>query len=282
MIFIILALIGVVGLILASYFDIKTREIPNIISFTMIALGLGLRLIYSVINKEIMFFVYGLLAFGIFFLFGVLMYYTKQWGGGDTKLLMALGALFGTWSTDYFLLSLIITLIFVAAVYGLVWAVYLTIKNYRKFSKIFKQIYYNKKIQTIIISVFAVLLILVSLIIEDKTLGFVLTIMAFLVLIYYYLLIYLKVVEKACMEKTIPVSKLTEGDWVIHDVKKGNKLIYSKKYNITKKHIEILNKYKIKEVTIKEGFPFVPAFLLALIINFLISKILVRFLLSFM
>ena len=43
--------------------------------------------------KSNFFLLYSLITFGAFFDIGLIMYYTKQWGGGDSKLLMGLGAL---------------------------------------------------------------------------------------------------------------------------------------------------------------------------------------------
>ncbi|MDD5178352.1 MAG: A24 family peptidase [Candidatus Nanoarchaeia archaeon] len=280
MIFLLLAVIGVIGLALASYFDIKTKEIPNIISFTMIALGLGLRLIYSIVTKEIMFFVYGLIAFGIFFSIGGILYYTKQWGGGDTKILMALGALYGAWSTKYFLISLILILVAVASIYGLIWAVYLSIKHRKDFKAKFLEIYKKNKVQILFVFIVSIGLIISSFFLESF-MAVVLWIVAALILVYYHLLMYMHAVEKSCMEKTIPVSKLTEGDWILGTIKKGNKIIYSKHNpSVTKKQIELLKKHKISKVRTKDGFPFIPAFLIALILTFIFSSVVINFLIN--
>ena len=58
---------------------------------------------------------------------GILLYLARQWGGGDTKLLMALGALFGTRPffvpastfSFPFLAVLLINIAIVGALYGL-------------------------------------------------------------------------------------------------------------------------------------------------------------------
>ena len=83
---IILVIIGLIGLILATLNDIKHKEVPDFISYSLIAIGLSLRLIYLLTYKQYSYFLYALLYGAIFFGLGSIMYYTKQWGGGDTKL----------------------------------------------------------------------------------------------------------------------------------------------------------------------------------------------------
>ncbi|MDD5253832.1 MAG: A24 family peptidase [Candidatus Nanoarchaeia archaeon] len=274
MIFWILTLIGLIGLVLASYFDIKTKEVPNIISFSMIALGLGLRLIYSIITKNEMFFRNSLLIVSVFFILGGILYVYKKWGGADTKILMALGALFYPWSTPYFLVSFLIIFLLVASVYGFIWAAYVSIKHKEEFKKTFVIIYKKKKTQTIILFFVFLLLFVISLIVSDISLRFVLMLLAILSLLYHYLWIFTKAVEKSCMEKTVPVSKLVEGDWIIGEIKKGNKVLYPKDLPlITKNHISLFKKYGIKEVRIREGFAFIPVFLITLVITLFFDKV---------
>ena len=83
---------GLIGLLIATMTDIKTREVPDWLSYSLIVIGLGVRLIYSLFEWNFSYVLFGFIGFGIFFLIALFMYYTKQWGGGDSKLLMGLGA----------------------------------------------------------------------------------------------------------------------------------------------------------------------------------------------
>jgi hypothetical protein len=77
------------------------------------------------------------------------------------------------------------------------------------------------------------------------------------------------------MIKKISVNKLTEGDWIIENVYYKNRLLYNKNNpGITNSEIKLLKKFNIKYVLIKEGLPFVPSFLLALIISLIFGNIL--------
>src|SRR3989338_201636 len=79
----------------ASYTDFKTREVPDWLNFSLVASGIGINLIFSLVFLDFSYIANSLLGFGLFFLLGMLMFYTGQWGGGDSKMLMGLGALLG-------------------------------------------------------------------------------------------------------------------------------------------------------------------------------------------
>ena len=77
------------------------------------------------------------------------------------------------------------------------------------------------------------------------------------------------------MYKYISVDKLTEGDWVAEDIIVKGKLICSKKdLELTKEQISKLRKLKIKNVFVKEGIPFVPSFLIGLLITLIWGNLL--------
>src|SRR3989338_4002757 len=93
---IILICVGLLGVIIAAISDIKTREVPNIVSYGLIFAGFCLRLIHSVVTHEWGYFLWGAVSFLVIFIVGNILYRTAQWGGGDTKLLMGVGIIFAT------------------------------------------------------------------------------------------------------------------------------------------------------------------------------------------
>ena len=136
----ILVIIALIWLIFATYFDIKTQEIPDWLTYSLIIIAIVLKLLHSLATNEWNFFYYGLLGGLIFFAIGSLMYYTKQWGGGDTKLLAGLGIAFTSYPRfllNYlnpnlnfpFLFTLFINILIAGALYGIIWTFVLAIKN---------------------------------------------------------------------------------------------------------------------------------------------------------
>jgi len=93
MIFYITIIISIIGLIIATYTDLKSRIVKNKLNFSLAIIGLIIYSIQSILHLDITPFLYSL--FGLFFgfLFGWALWKLGVFAGGDVKLFMALGAL---------------------------------------------------------------------------------------------------------------------------------------------------------------------------------------------
>lgn len=269
-----------VGLIIATLTDIKSREVPDYLNYFLIASGFAYRLFYSILYNNIYYFLYGLLGFVIAFLIGITLYLTKQWGGGDAKLLMALGIIFATKPSfiteGFFLLNLILNIFLSGAIYGLFYGVYLALKNREKFLLEFKKIINTDKIKflRIFILIIASISGLLALISHDFATTIILFGLIAFLFFYIHLWVFVKSVENVCMFKIVPSIKLTEGDWIVDDIIHNKKIIYKKeKLSADKKDILRIINSGIKNVKIKEGIPFVPSFLIGSIITILFGSL---------
>ncbi|MFH1332293.1 MAG: A24 family peptidase [archaeon] len=275
MIDLLLIAVGITGLVIATVVDIKKREVPDWISYSMIASGFGLRLINSLITNQWNYFLYGAVGFGVMFVIGVLMYYTKQWGGGDTKLIAALGVIFATVGTkNFFLLDLFINILIIGAAYGIFMGVVLAIKHWKEFKEEAKKtMIKHRKLRMITLLIGVAVLVAVFLI-QDNLTKLMLGIPTIFLIMYVYLITLMRAVDKACMYKHVEVNKLTEGDWVAEEVKANGRVICGPKdLGLEKEQIEELRKAKIKKVLVKEGIPFVPPFLIATIVTLIFGNI---------
>ncbi|MEK6934285.1 MAG: A24 family peptidase [Nanoarchaeota archaeon] len=267
-----LIIITLAALISATITDLRTKEVPDWISYALIFSGLSIRLIFSLINSEPFYFLYGLLGFGSMFLLGNILYHTKQWGGGDAKLIMGLGSTLATKpfylqnSIMPFLLILILTIFIIGSIYGFIWSLALIFKNPKNFKEEFLKLNsQNYKIIKILTIVVAIILIFLSFYLTN--LKFIPIIIAVLLLIYPYLFIAVKAIENLHFYRLIPVERLVEGDWIAQDIKLNNKIVYPKReLGIEKKDIDKLIKIGVKKALIKDGIPFIPSFLLGAII----------------
>src|SRR3989344_455919 len=230
MIWIFFVSITLIFLIFASISDLKTREVPDWLNYSLIAIGLGGRGIYSIIEKDYKILLYGIIGFGIFFIISNIMYFTKQWGGGDAKLLMGLGAMFGSYeginilrpNLDIpFLAILLINILLAGTIYGILYSIFLAIKKRKEFAREFKK---ESQKELIIGAVLGLLLIAAG-IFFNSILGYMIIIFGIIIAVFTLLYIFLKVIEKTCMIKYIDVNKLTEGDWIAENVKYKNKVI---------------------------------------------------------
>ncbi len=91
--------LALVYIVFAVIQDVRTREIANWLSFSLIIFTLGFRFFYSLFQGDsFVFFYQGLIGLGIFFALGNLLYYGKVFAGGDAKLMIALGTILPSFS----------------------------------------------------------------------------------------------------------------------------------------------------------------------------------------
>ena len=268
----VLILLTLAVLLAASYSDIKTREVPNWLSYGLIFSAFAIRAIFSFeLGWE--FLASGVLGFMACLVFAYLFYYTHQWGGGDSKLLMGMGAVIGiTYSfnnSSFDLLWFFLALLFLGALYGLIWMAVIAIKKKKAFKETFSLYLKNfKTLQYVLIGVTAFFIILTI---------FYIHFWVFIIfpLLMFYLFLFVSSVEKSCFVVRVNPLKLVEGDWLAEPLEiEGKKF----KKTLTLKNVEALHhlyrKKKIHSVLVKEGIPFVPSFLFAYVFILVYTKVL--------
>ena len=287
MVFLIVAVICLIGLVIGTITDIKTREVPDWINYFLIAAGVGLNLIFSIVYWEWSFIINSLAGFLAFFILALAMFYAGQWGGGDSKMIMGLGALIGLgiFSRQFpFLISFLINMLLAGAVYGIVWSLILAVKNRKKFLNEIKHITAKKQVITARrwLLILSLIFVVLALFIKDQAIQFTSIGIILMALITFYLWVFIKAVEKAAMFRYVTPDRLTEGDWIANDVKiNGKRICGPKDLGIEKKQIkqliEMYKRKKIRKILIKEGIPFVPSFLAAFIITLIFGNLLFLF-----
>ncbi|MBW2996626.1 A24 family peptidase [Candidatus Woesearchaeota archaeon] len=279
---IILLSLAFVALIIGTVTDIKTREVPDWLNFSIIFAGIGIRLIYSSMTFDWIYLLEGAAGLAAFVILGYLMFYAGQWGGGDSKLLMGLGALIGlnlSLQPNQLLIVFLFNVLLVGAVYGLIYSTTLAIIHREKFIKNFSKLMHSKQIQRFrrMRIIFLIMLILIiAYFLKGRLMDIfvlsTLTIMIILLYLSFYLVIFVKAVELSAMYRFITPEKLTEGDWIAKDViVDKKKIVGPKDLGIEKKQIkqliELKKQGKISKVKVKYGIPFVPSFLAAFILT---------------
>lgn len=259
--------IAIIGTAIGAYTDIKTRLVPDWTSYFMLSAGLGGHAILSLLSQSIWPIVYSAAGAGSFFVVGYLLYRVGVWGGGDAKLLPALGSLLA-FSANIaiwpFLISFWLNLLLLGAVFGILGMLFLFLKNGAKTISELKSLVNNFKLP-FYSTIFAVALFgIVATFEKIAVFGFVIAILGLLLFV-------LKATEKATLHKTIKPSQLVEGDWLLDEVKIGNYCYKPKKIGIEKadiaKMLELEKLGKLKDVKVKDGIAYVPAFLAALLVT---------------
>lgn len=245
--------------------DVKKTEVPDWLNFSLIIFALGFRFFYCLFwvgNFD--FLNQGLIGLGVFVVLGNLLYYSRFFAGGDAKLMMALGAILPLSTSIYeninFFIQFLLFFLISGLIYSLLFSFIIAIKNFKKFKREFlgKLVAEKRLICLIVFSGIFFIFVCSIYSIYLSLFGFVF----FYVIPLLYLFAY--AVEESSMIKLLSYNKLTEGDWLYRDVRLGKKVIISKWDGLSRKEINLLRKHK-KNVWIKKGIPFTPAFLIGFI-----------------
>jgi len=253
-------------LLLASINDIKHRFVHDYLTYSFGALFLILRLIlfFETSNPaQLGFILYALPTLGISFI----LYKLGAWGGGDLKLLTALSIGIPYFSTDSvlpFYANFLSNAVIAGMIFSILWALYLILKNLKKVSRKIKKTDVFVMLASVIISI---------ILLFQNNLYKIFSIL-FLFLPVTYLA---KKVENEIQTVNKKVSALEEGDWIINDIKIGGRVIKKKPTGLSKKDIMLLQKSGKKIIQIRDGIPFVPSFLIALIATVIYGNIIYNF-----
>ncbi len=260
-------------LAVASYTDLKTREVPDILSYGLIFSVLGVRIIFS-FESGWMVLLSGVIGLVAGYIVAALFYYTHQWGGGDSKLMMGVGAAIGVTlpitQHSFNLLIFLFLLLFAGAIYGLIWMGNLAFKHRDKFGWKFKDRIKRAGRMHLSTGIASALLVVPS--ISMPTLWP----LVFFPLGLFYIFMFVTTIEDHFFVKWIKPGKVTEGDWLAEEIIVDGKIKVSNK-TVDKKDLNVIRnlyqKNKIKSVRIREGIPFIPSFLIAYIILLVWEKV---------
>lgn len=257
-----LVILAFIWVLFASITDLKTREVPNWLSFSLISFILAYRLFFAIIHEDALFFFVGLGGAVIGFFVALGFYYGKVFAGGDAKLLIGFGALLPASSMGnmvLYSLGFLFFLFFAGSFYSMLYSSFLVINNRKVFWKEFIKFAKQQWMFLAIGLVMAVASLLIF------SFSFSSKMMALFFVLIPLLFFYLKALEKSCFIKKVSASLLTEGDWLERDVQLGRRWIRKSVHGLNLEEIRMLRKFN-KSVWIKEGIPFVPAFLIGLLL----------------
>jgi len=277
----------------ASYTDLRKREVADWLNYGLIIFGLGVNALLSLAFWTWTYIAYSIGGVLVFFAIGYAMFYSGQWGGGDSKLMIGIGAALGLEfslarpyiNVESFLVAFWINLLLVGVVYALIWSVGLALKYNKKFVKEVKSELKRKARSRKILLILGIVLLLSTLLVQDNFLKFIFLILLLVAALAIYLSVFSKAVEQAGMLRLVKPAQLTEGDWIAKDIMiEGKRISGPKDLGVSKSQIKQLlklyEKKKIKNVLIKVGIPFVPSFLIAYVLTLYYGNLITIFLAS--
>ncbi|MEM2918723.1 MAG: prepilin peptidase [Candidatus Altiarchaeota archaeon] len=280
-------LISLIFLIFASYFDLRTGEIPEKVSRSYIFTIFFLAFIYSIFTLDYKPIFYSFIMGFIYFLFGYLTYHFGQWGGGDVKILSGIGISLGflyslnfkfqNSSTLPYYISYFVDMGVVMIPYLFIYGIFLGIKDRRVFKE-FTKILRNKKL--IFAFAFSFLPFFIALYFNLSKISLLYLSLPFFLL----LSIYMKVIEDVALTEVILVEHLREGDVIADEIFIGGKKISPRDINgLEQEDVEKIKKLSAegkfpREIKIKHGIKSVPILTLAFLFLVLYGNFLELFL----
>jgi len=212
-------LISIALLALASIEDLKTGEIPEKISHSLIISTLVISILASIMQKTPTPFSQTIGLGFLYFTFAYIIYRLGQWGGGDVKLMAGIGCALGLidaigyqWpnvSIMPYSLTFIIDMGFLALPYAIIYSIFITVKKPEVLIELASYVR-DKKI--ILLMALSFIPTIASYYGGYETLSLVYLIMPAVLLC----LTYLKAVEETALKKEIPVKDLVEGDVLVN------------------------------------------------------------------
>lgn len=248
-----------IGIVVASLQDLKRREVDNWLNLFLLVASLAFVFFGAFLTGEtdVIFHVGFFLV--VMFLIMNLFYYGRVFAGGDAKLLFAMSAFFlGATFWDSMINIGIFSLFLMVAgsFYGLCYSGVLWFQNRDRVNKEMRKILGENR------WLFGILFVSVVLMFGGFN-DFIFLLFGICLGVFPFLYVFAKGLENVSMVRGVLGSELREGDWLVEDVMAGKKVIKADWDGLSLEDIGLLKRKR--RVLIKEGLPFVPAFLIAFI-----------------
>ncbi|MFH0808271.1 MAG: prepilin peptidase [archaeon] len=246
------------GIIVASMQDLKRREVDNWLNLFLLVSGFVFVFLGAVLSGDLDIIFHAGFLFVVMFVVMNLFYYGRVFAGGDAKLLVAmtvffLGANFleSIVNVGVFLLFLMIA----GSIYGLIYSFVLYFKNFEKVNVEMVSQVAGCRLQVAGFILFGVILMIFGF------LDFWIFSFGVLMLVFPLLYIFARGLESVSMIREVSGEELVEGDWLVDDVRVGRKVVKADWDGLSLEDIELLRNRK--KILVKDGLPFVPAFLIS-------------------
>ena len=248
------------GIGIASFQDLKRREVDNWVNLLLLFSGAGFLVFSAIFASSADLVIFGVVSFLSMFILANVFYYGRVFAGGDAKLLFAMFALFaaGTFSATLMNVGLFVLFLLIAgSVYGLIYSFVLLGRNFSGVKKEFQKQFKNVYLRYLVFA--GVIFFALSYV------NWLFLLPAIFFLAGPVLFVFAKALERVAMVRMVGAGKLREGDWLVENVKVGRKVVAAGWEGLSKDDLKLLKKAK-KKIKIKEGLPFVPAFLIAFLL----------------
>lgn len=280
-------LITFFGFLLASFYDLKTREVPRLLTFSLIFLGLSLHGVESVYLKNLNPFISSFSTCFLCFCFAFLLYKIGAWAGGDVKLFTGLGALLPFYGKISFFPFIVFVVSFLAAFpFLIMYVAYFFIKR-KKLRRVIKNQFKGWMLKEFYSIPF---MIIISAFFSKNFIDFFQSFLQlfFLSVIFFLGIASFKIARTNILREKIKVKELKEGMIPAQSIflekgrivfreqlfqkPAGNLIVSSMARGLTEKEIKRLKELKVEEIIVKKSIPFVPIITLSMLLIFCFER----------
>jgi len=280
--------VALLGTSYAAYLDLKTTEVPDIVSMGVAGAGIILNGVLSYITGNIFYVAASIVVGAVLFALGWLAYLGGLWGGADAFVLGSIGFALPTLPPAFnplyvapwpFAVTLFLNLVVVGTLYILGYSIYKGLTSegvMERFARDFKE--YWRRIAAItlfFVAATAALTAYLSYSIGVNIRSALALWTAYIPMLIGLLLLYryLKIVENDFMREKIDVKNLQEGDVLAEDVDVEGESIESQKIvGLEEKEIEKIQAAR-NQVAVRHGVRFVPSFPVTVVVSVLFGDI---------
>lgn len=277
-----------IGIVVAVLQDLKRREVDNWLNLFLLLVSFSFVFFRAIVEGDGSIVFHAGFVLVIMFVVMNVFYYGRVFAGGDAKLLFAMTVFFvgGTFYASMVNVGLfLLFLMFAGSIYGLVYSFVLYVEDFKKVNGKIKGILFSRGsvfgvsvFGAIIASIFVMLL---------GFFEFVFLLIGVFGVLIFLLYVFAKGIESVAMMRVVSGKDLREGDWLAEDVvlrrvagrrSQVASVIRADWDGLSLEDIELLKGRK--KIRIKEGIPFVPAFLVAFLCYVFLRDVVVSFLVA--
>ena len=247
-------------LVLASLEDLRIREVPDVLSYFVMAAGLTHAAYISLQTTNMLPLLYSIGGLVSAYLFGLALMYMHMWGGGDTKLLMGVATFLTRWPPTT-IITYVFLLFFLGSLYGMVWTVYLIVKNWRELVQTHPALTYIP-----LMSGGAILLSLIPIyVFIPSSYQLILSIGISVLFISLAATYILQRAEQILTVEDVTKQDVVLGDWLVESVPVTDGHVHPRNTGVSEEDLERIKNSSLDTLRVKYGIPFVPSFLFAFI-----------------
>jgi len=261
----------VLALVLSSIEDLRIREVPDVLSYSLVGIGVLIAVTRSIMQVSIDPILQSVSGVVVAYAFGFVLLKNQVWGGGDLKLLLGVASFIGFYPGGMFDFALYLVLVFAAgSLGGMLWT---GVRILRHRHEIQEHVPMMRPAFFFILGASFVLAATSVAVIGWRPSGWYLAGASVLLLFSLYLSYILKHAEQDLVIVDIDPKDLVPGDWLMEDIVTDEITVKARGEGVNPDDIKRLQHSEIETVQVKYGMPFVPSFLAAYVILLLVQSV---------